>query len=290
MEDEFIKKLRERYENGYISRETYEDILQRYLKDQDEDDAPEKGKDFSIEYMSQKIDYAMKKMDKNLKKSLEKIDLTLGDGALKRDYKCAGSCKLGPGIYGYISAAGSIKITGDIRAEKISVSGALSADGDIKTNSFKSAGSAKIHGNLITESVSAAGMLVAKRIEGEDIRIGGMVSCEELEGENIRIGGGVDTNKIKAENLKIKMDVRCRVDEIEGEDIEIKAKRGLFRRFKGKLSAKKILGERVYLECVIAEEVKGEDVMIGDNCQISVVIAGNINVSKNANVGRVIRK
>ena len=284
MEDEFIKKLRERYENGDISRETYEDILQRYLKDKDEVEVfSEEENEFSEEEMTKKIDYGMKKMN-------EKIDLNFGGNTSKRDYKCAGSCTLGPGTYGYISAAGSIKINGDIHAEKISVSGALSSDGNINTDSFKSAGSAKIDGDLIAENIAAAGLLTGKYIKGDTVRIGGMISCEELEGENISIGGSVNANKIKAENLKIKMDGRCRVDEIEGEDIEIKAKRGLFRRFKGKLSVKKISGERVYLECVTAEEVNGEDVMIGDNCQIGAVIAENINISKNAKVERVIRK
>ncbi len=290
MEDEFIKKLRERYENGYISRETYEDILERYLKDKDEENSEKDDKDFSMDETIEKIDYAMKKMDEKLKKGLEKIDLNSGYGESKRDYKCAGSCILGPGVYGHISAAGSIKITGNIRAEKISVSGALSADGDIKADGFKSSGGAKIHGNLIVDNISASGMLVAKHIKGENIRIGGIVSCEELEGEDISVGGSVNANKIKAENLKIKIDGRCRVDDIEGEDIEIKAKKGLFRQFKGKLKAKKISGERVYLECVTAKEVRGEDVMVGDNCQIGVVIAENIDVSKNAKVGRVIRK
>jgi len=283
MEDEFIKKLREKYENGEISKETYEDILQRYLEEKGKDEAAE---DLSEDKVAKKIDYAMKKMEK----SLEKIDIESTTSTSGRDYRCAGSCTLGPGTYGIISSAGSLKITGDIRADKITSAGSLFSDGNIHTDIFRSAGSAKINGNILGDDISAARYIQVIDMQGDRIKIGGMIVCNALKGDRIALEGGIKAEEVMGDEITIKIDGKGEVKRIEGDEINIRSRRGFFRRCSGKLKVGNIKGDNIYLECVIAENVEGEEVVVGENCEIGTLKAEKMKISKNSKVRKVVRK
>ncbi len=273
MNDEFIRKLEEKHRSGEISRETYEDILQRYQQEVEQTGAKEKN-ETTAEYLDKAVQNAIKEEEESGKK----------------DYKCAGSCTIPPGKYGYISGAGSVSITGDVKAIKLSVAGSLHAKGYIKVESFKSAGSAKIEGDIIAENVSAAGILNARNLNGEKVRIGGALVCDKIIGENVSIGGSVKAKMLKGEEIKIKLDGKSEVDEIKGEKIEIKSKRGIIRRFSGHLKSKKITGENIYIESTTADLVDGENVIVGERCNIGVVKGEKIKISEKSTVGKVIRK
>ncbi|NPA74986.1 MAG: hypothetical protein GXO25_02755 [Euryarchaeota archaeon] len=260
-EDEFIQKLKERYENGEISRETYEDILSRYEKDICND---EKGTDNEEEN----------------KVGCEEPG----------DYKCAGSCTMGAGTYRKVSIAGSVEITGDIKAEKISAAGAVHASGNIYAEQFKSAGSTRIDGILKAEEISVAGMLFCRELIGERITIGGTLTAELITGEHTTIEGNAKVQKIKTEKLQMKLDGKSKVEEIECEEVEIRTKRSWWKKCRGWLYVGKIIGERIELDCVRADEVEGNDVKIGEHCEIGTVIGENVKVDRNAKVGRVVRK
>ncbi len=274
MEDEFVKKLKEKYENGEISKETYEDILERYMKEATREKKENKTT----------AEYTDRTVNKEMKNESEKSEES------GRDYKCAGSCTIPPGKYEYVSGAGSVKITGDIEAIKLSVSGSLHAEGNIKAETFKSAGSAKIDGNLNTEELSAAGVVHAKNLRGERIRIGGAAACDNIKGENVSIGGSVKAKKIEGEEVSIKLNGNSTINEIHGDTINIKSKSGILRRFLGSLNSGKISGEEIYIESTIADTVEGERVIVGDGCTINRVIAEDIKISKKSKVKEVVKK
>jgi len=296
MEDEFIKKLREKYEKGEISKETYEDILKRYLEEGNEkiQEEPEKlgsaEKDVAddvekaIETAMKSVDMAMK--EANMKKEKESSNK---EG---RNYKCAGSCVLGPGRYDYISASGSLLITGDVIAERISVSGALKSEGSIKVKkSLRCAGAAKISGDVFAENISIAGVLKAKNVYGESLKLSGAVSAVGIKGESVQIGGFVSAEHIYGEEIRIKLSKKkSRVEEIHGEEIEIECERGFFRKCSGRLEAKRIKGEKIRLESVIVDVVEGESVIVGDGCVIGRLEAEDMKISKNSKVKEVVRK
>ena len=296
MEDEFINKLREKYEKGEISRETYEDILKRYLEERNEkiQEEPEKSEseekdvaDFvekTIETAMKSVDMAMKEVDMELKKEFSSKE--------GRNYKCAGSCVLGPGRYDYISASGSLMITGDVIAERISVSGALKSEGSIKVKtSLRCAGATKINGDVIVESISAAGFFRAKKVFGETVKLSGAIDVEKIKGESVQIGGFVSAEYIYGEEIRIKLSKKkSRVEEIHGEEIEIECERGFFRKCSGRLEAKRIEGEEIRIESVIADVVEGESVIVGDGCVIGRLEAEDMKISKNSKVKEVVRK
>ena len=72
MEDDFIKKLRERYEKGEISRETYEDILRRYLDEVEEEKAEEEPE--KIREEGEYENSTMGGIDDILSRAMEKMD------------------------------------------------------------------------------------------------------------------------------------------------------------------------------------------------------------------------
>ncbi len=282
MEDEFIKKLRDKYEKGEISKETYEDILHRYLEEGEDEVAEELSED----KVAKKIDHAMKKMEE----SLEKIDMESTISTSGRDYKCAGSCTLGPGVYGIISSAGSLKITGDVRAEKLSSAGSLSSEGNIYAEIFRSAGSARINGDLKGDDISAAGSISVRNVHGDRVKIGGMLICNILWGDTIEIEGGIKAKEMQGDEITIKLDGNGEVGRIEGDEITIRSKRGFFKKCSGKLKVSSIKGDTIYLECVVAGNVEGEKVVVGENCEIGILKAERMKISKNSEVRRVMRK
>ena len=316
MEDEFIKKLKERYENGEISKETYEDILKRYLEEVEEERVEkEKTKgfedyryDFSDEEgIDAHISRAMEKMDEELRKIFpeeggrtsevedkvfkkkENIENKAEDKQ-GRDYKCAGACTIPSGRYNYISASGSVKIAGDIRAKKLSVAGSLYADGTIRANILSFGGSAKINGDVIGENISGGGVLHANIVKGEKIRLGGAIACNKIIGESVSIEGSVKGMDLRAEELKMKIDGKSSVKRIVAERVEIRSKRGILRKFSGAMKVDKIFGEEIYVECIKAKFIKGEKVTVGDNCYIDKIEAEKLKVSKKSKVGEVVKK
>jgi len=210
MEDEFIKKLKEKYEKGEISKETYEDILKRYLEEKNEKMEEEQEKMENEErdvadFVENIIENAMKSVEMALKEvNMEmKKEFSTKEG---KNYKCAGSCVLGPGRYDYISASGSLMITGDIIAERISVSGALKSEGSVKVKtSLRCAGATKINGDVIAESISAAGVFRAKKVFGETVKLSGAIDVEKIKGESVQIGGYVSADHISGEEIRIKL-------------------------------------------------------------------------------------
>ncbi len=319
MEDEFIRKLKEKYEKGEISKETYEEILKRYLDEIEEEKAEEEPEEIREkgEYenstmggIDELLSRAMEKMDEELKKFFPEDEKTTAEEVEEkvfkkveskeienkaedkqgRDYKCAGACTIPAGRYNYISASGSVKVTGDLRAKKLSVAGSLHSEGNIWANILSIGGSAKIDGNVIGEDISSGGVFHAKIIKGERIRLGGAIVFEKIKGENVKIEGSVKGINLKAEILKMKIDGKSSLERIVAERIEIRSKRGVLRKFLGTMKVGEIYGEEIYVESVRAKLIKGEKVTIGDNCIVEKVEAERVKVSKKSKVKEVVRK
>jgi len=298
MEDEFIKKLKERYENGEISKEIYEDILKRYLEgvqdEKNEEIRNTKAKEYS------RSSYDLEDVDAIIGKSLEEVDKALEHmgsslkGSFgeekKKAHKCAGSCVLDGGNYDYISVAGSLTLLGNVVADVVSVAGSLKAEGGIRADTIKVAGSASVRGDIKGDKISIAGSFKGQDIHGERVVIGGKASCMHVRGDRVDIEGAISAELIKADTLKIKLKGKSKVGAIEVDTLKILCRGGFLRRSGGRLMAKRISGSELYLECVEAQEVEGEDVFVGENCNIGVLKAEKYKISKNSKVKKVVRR
>ncbi len=258
--DEFIKKLKEKYERGEISEETYRDILERYTKEVEQ--------------------------TQNGEKSVEVASEEGGHG----DYKCSGSCTLGPGKYDHVSVAGSLKVHGNLEVETLSVAGSFHGEGDVRADSFRVAGSATIDGSIRADRINIAGSFRCKEIEGDSVKISGGLTAQKVSGDRVYIGGQVRCKAIHADMLEMKLSKDSQVELIEADTVEIRSERGLFSGCKGRLKAGRIVGDRVYVECTSADYVEGDKVVIGNGCSIGKLKAGSHKVAKDSKVKEVIRE
>ena len=289
MEDEFIKKLKEKYEKGDISKEVYEDILRRYLDEKEKvQEESEKSYVGSEEGVDNGADRAMEDAMKSASSAM--MDVEMETKMENRSYKCAGSCTLPPGVYDYISVAGSLKVEGDIVAKKISVAGSLDGKGNIKSDYFKCAGASSFKGKLEGDRIIIAGAFKGEGIRGDSIKISGSVVTDWIEGDQVYLAGYIQCNSIKADEIKIKVEKNSEVKSIEGDSVEIKGEKGILFGCKGKLKAERIVGDNVYLECANAGYVEGDKVVVGNGCNIGTLKAHRVKVNKNSKVKEVIRK
>ena len=297
MEDDFVKKLKEKHENGEISKETYEDILRRYqekvkeekevMVEEDNAESPRSSEDnfYDIgELVTRSVSQALKNVEKELNEDFP----TKGKKGM--DYKCAGACTIPPGKYKYVSASGSVRIVGDVNAERFSAAGSIYAQGSIKADTLNFGGSVKINGDVVGENVSGGGIFHAKTIRGGKIRLGGAIVFDDIIGNITRISGSIKGKSIKSEELYMKNDGKSSLEKINAKKVDIKSKRGILRKFSGTIKVGEIAGENIYLESVTADSVAGEDVEIGDNCKIKIVKGGKIKISDKSTVGEVIKK
>ena len=269
MEDEFVKKLREKYERGEISKEIYEDILARYTSEM-------KGGEGEIT-------------------DVEKGDMEVGAAEEQERnrgaYRCAGSCVLGPGKYEYISAAGSIRITGDVEAGRISSAGSLVAEGNVKADKMKCEGSSMIKGDVKVDTITASGSFSANKLRADVAKLAGGISVKSIVADEIRIGGVVKADEIRGDSVWIRLSKsRSKVGRIVGDSINIACERRLFGATSGHLEAQEIRGDRITLDCTTAEVVEGDEVKVGDNCKIDRLIADTMTISTKAKVKEVVRK
>jgi hypothetical protein len=95
---------------------------------------------------------------------------------------------------------------------------------------------------------------------------------------------------LKGDKINIKTEKKCKISKIHGDKIRIESKHGLFRAFSGMLEANEIVGDEIYIESVKADYVKGENVVVGDNCNIGTLEAESMKISKNSKVKYVVRK
>ncbi|WP_244834424.1 cell shape determination protein CcmA [Clostridium sp. BJN0001] len=225
------------------------------------------------------------------------------------DMKISGSGKIGGGKYNEIKISGSAKIEGDIECSSYRCSGSSSASSNIKAETIKISGSTKIMKSLNTNELSISGSshilgdVNAKKVKisgsynvggnlhTEDIKTSGMLSVGgDCEAENFNAQGGFNIGGLlNAGNIDVEIYGNCKAKDIGGENIKVKLGRShLFARMLNifmtnrKLEADTIEGDDVFLENTTARIVRGNNVIIGDNCNIDTVEYRNeININSN---------
>ncbi|AKA69239.1 polymer-forming cytoskeletal protein [Clostridium scatologenes] len=214
------------------------------------------------------------------------------------DMKISGSGKISGGKYNEVKISGSAKVEGDIecynykcsgssiasgnvKAETVGISGSTKITGDLDTDEITVSGSSSILGNVDARKVKISGSTdIGGSLHTEDIQISGSVSIDgDCEAENFHARGGFKIGGLlNAGNIDIEMYGSCKVKDIGGENIKVRLGRGhffvkmlnLFMNNKG-LEASTIEGDDIFLENTTAKIVRGNNVTIGDNCNIQTV-------------------
>lgn len=214
------------------------------------------------------------------------------------DIKISGSGEINGGKYNEVKISGSAKVEGDIECYNYKCSGSSSANGNVKAETVGISGSTKIMGDLDTNEITVSGSShilgnvnarkvkisgsfdIGGSLHTEDIQISGSASISgDCEAENFHTRGGFKIGGLlNAGDIDIEMYGSCRVKDIGGENIKVRLGKGhflvkmlnFFMNTEG-LEAGIIEGDDIFLENTTAKIVRGNNVTIGDNCNIETV-------------------
>lgn len=145
-----------------------------------------------------------------------------------------------------LTGTGTVKVLGNLEAEKIHVPGGLTVEGDISAREIKVTGSLKAAGDVEADSFTASGL----------VNVGGIINADEVN---------------------IKLDVsQSAVGSIGGSHVTVTqgSAGGLLSTFLksvGKLVTESIEGDELELHNVEADIVRGDKVTIHSGCNIGRV-------------------
>ncbi|MGR3205755.1 polymer-forming cytoskeletal protein [Bacillus glycinifermentans] len=193
-----------------------------------------------------------------------------GKGTINGDVECKQfSC----------NGAGTMK--GHVKAETVKISGRASVHGGIAASSVRIDGSAKIEGDVDADKVKIAGHAsLSGHVKGDDLIIRGKASIgKDCEVEHFTAEGCFTIDGLlNAEQVEIKIHGgESRAKEIGGRRIRCTAHRSKFLLLLKPflpgpaLTAELIEGDHIELANTTAKIVRGNTVIIGENCDIGLV-------------------
>lgn len=214
------------------------------------------------------------------------------------------------GIFDSALISGRGTVNGALDCKYLKCNGTGTVNGDVKSDKTKISGSAKIFGNVACEDLFIEGKAVISgdtkvnklivrgkgyfegHVKGENLKVrgsffvGGDCEAETFHSEgNFNVGG-----LLSAEKVEIHIGGECRAVEIGGERIRVKQKpnflRDLFKVvFPIRLETDVIEGDHIELENTKAKVVRGNHIIIGENCEIDLVeFKETFRVEKNGKV------
>lgn len=185
---------------------------------------------------------------------------------------------------------GSGTITGNVVANSGKVNGHGKIKGNFESQSLRIDGSAGITDNLIVKKLKVSGKAnVGGKVKSDEIKIKGILTVgEDCEAETFKaesqftIGG-----LLNADLIDITIFSDCKAKEIGGQTILIKHKNSLLGFIKPfirtQLETECIEGDKIEIENTKAGIVRGNQVVIGANCEIGVVeYSGEFTMDKNS--------
>jgi len=200
---------------------------------------------------------------------------------------------VGPVKTGEASFQGDVRVKAHLTFSKMKTAGRCSCHGELDGEEMHVHGDTTLHGEVRVRHVKASGKLQVDRgIRGELVQAQGVLHIAGgIECERIELKGSVHVpGLLNASHVSIMFDENSMIEEIGGEHIRIMydEKKGWFGRKRlrdVKLKANSIEGNHVTLEHTHARIVRGEDVVIGPNCQIELVeYSRSLEISSEASV------
>ena len=161
-----------------------------------------------------------------------------------------------------MKVSGSAHVTGNVKSQSIKINGSTHIEGNLYGEEITIAGSAHIEKNCQAECFKASG----------NFKIQGLLNAGEI---NIRIGGNCNVQEIGGEHIEI------RVSPIDNSFI----KKVIDKMFnsKGELTTALIEGDEIYLQNTNAKIVRGNNITIGEGCNIGLVeYSGEIIISSDS--------
>ncbi|MFD3156156.1 cell shape determination protein CcmA [Haloimpatiens sp. FM7330] len=213
--------------------------------------------------------------------------------------KITGAGESTGGKYNEVTISGAGEINGDMECNMFKVAGSGEVHGNLQSKIIKASGAFEVNGNIEGEDIDGKGAVdINGTLKCKNVNMAGAVDIDgDLYGDIIKISGALDIKKnceaeilnlkgcfdieglLNAGQINIEMKRRCNVKEIGGEKIEIRRINESFvsRLFnlssgrRGKLECEVIEGDDIYLEYTEAEVVRGNNIVLGPECEIQCV-------------------
>jgi cytoskeletal protein CcmA (bactofilin family) len=157
---------------------------------------------------------------------------------------------------------GHATVTGTVTVKELDIDGWVTIENDTKAEDVRVDGRCKVKGNLL----------------GKEVRVDGMLTVQgNCEAELFKGDGKFDiAGLLSADQIDINIYWNSKSKEIGGQSIIVKRRSELLNKlvsaFKNvQLTADLIEGDYVELNSTKVKIVRGEDVVIGDNCDIDLV-------------------
>ena len=220
----------------------------------------------------------------------------------RNDLRINGNGSISGGKYNDVIINGMGKVDGDVDCIKFRCNGESKVSGSIKSGSVKINGSASIKGNLKSDEIKISGYSgIGGAVDSKNIHIAGQADIGgSLSSDDISIRGAVkakgDCNAenfvsqgrftidglLNAGQIEIKLYGPCSAKEIGGETITVKKGnafiikdliKSLFKYYdiSNTLKVDSIEGDDITLEYTHAKTVSGNNVTIGEGCEIDLV-------------------
>ncbi len=233
----------------------------------------------------------------------------------RNDIKINGTGNIGGGTYNDIIINGTGSIKGDVDCMSFKTNGTSSMTGNLKSKSLKVNGTTAISGAVKSEEIKVSGtadfngavesdltkingaMNVTGNISSDELYLkGGMRVSGDCSADTFDSNGGFSVvGLLNADNINIRLNGSCRAKEIGGNNITVKLGDFSLRKLiksifpswdlKQRLSAEVIEGNDIELESTKAKIVRGDNVIIGEGCEIDLVeYKKSYNVSEKSTV------
>ncbi len=214
------------------------------------------------------------------------------------DLKIYGQGSSAGGEYNKVSIMGEGRIGGDVYCLNLKIYGEGEILGNLKVeDTIDIKGQAKIKGDLEGEKLKIQGDVQVCGASVEKAEIMGNITTEnDFNAEKFKLEGGFTMGGLlNADEIKISLYWPCKAREIGGSEIKVKKDSklsflGLKNMIKSNGCSKELIadiieGDDVYLEYTRAEVVRGNNIELGQGCEIELVeYKNNFKQNDNAKV------
>ncbi len=194
---------------------------------------------------------------------------------------------------------GESAISGNVKSESLKINGSSDIKGNIDSDEIKINGYAGIGGKVDSKTIKVSGQAdIGSTLNSDDISLRGAVTVKgDCNAENFVSHGTFTINGLlNAGQIEVKLYGPCKAKEIGGENISVKKGNAFFLKdliksiftsldLSNKLSTDIIEGDDITLEFTNAKIVRGNNVTIGEGCDIGLVeYKGSFNQTDSAKV------
>lgn len=182
------------------------------------------------------------------------------------------------GEYDKITIEGVGSCSESIKAKDIRIEGVFNCSGEVEAEYFSCEGVGNFKSNIHAQKITCEGVITLKqesKLEGEEIY------CEGV----IKSNGEISADYLKAEGC-------IEAKEIVGDEIMIDSYshiRGLFNFWKKRYSKIGLIeATKINLSGVTADNVNGNDIVIGPYCKIgNIDCNGTLSIDKSSSIGNI---